>query len=388
MSPPAIVAAIIFWLFIGAMFHTYVLYPLTLKAFRKRFADPPQMPEEDWPTVAVLIPAYNEERVIGAKIENALALDYPPHKLAVLIGSDGSKDRTNEIVRSVADERLKLIELPGRSGKTGVLNRLVAETDADIIVFSDANVMIEPAALRLLLRHFADPRVGVAGGGKYILIPAGAESVHGEALYGNYENTIRALESDVGGMSGVLGSLMAMRRSLYHPFVPGSTNDDTVPSIWATLAGFRNVYDPAAKAYEESGRTVKEEFRRRIRIGAGNFQTLFRYPGALHPRCGICAYTYFSHKVLRWIFPFLMLGALLFNALLLQYPFYRFAFTVQIVGYGATLLGFLLDRIRLRLPLITALYHFVALNVALLVGFFTYLRGITTSAWEPTARKA
>jgi len=388
MSGPALLAAIVFWLCVGAMAHTYVLYPLTLRLFRKRYATPPEMPEEGWPRVAVLVPAYNEEKVIGAKIENCLALNYPPDKLEVLIGSDGSKDRTNAIVRSFADSRLRLIELPGRSGKTGVLNRLVRETDADIIVFSDANVMIEPAALRLLMRHFADEKVGVAGGGKYILIPAGAEAVHGEALYGNYENNLRTRESMIGGMSGALGSLMAMRRPLYRPFATGSTNDDTVPSIWATLGGYRNVYDPEARAFEESGRTVREEFRRRIRIGAGNFQTLFRYLGVLHPRCGLCAYTFFSHKVLRWIFPFLMIAALAANLFLLSVPFYRFAMSVQVIGYGATLLGFLLDRAGLRLPVLTALYHFVALNIALFIGFLVYGRGITSSAWEPTARKA
>ncbi|HEY3293850.1 MAG TPA: glycosyltransferase family 2 protein [bacterium] len=388
MTTPELVAAVVFWLCVGAMFHTYVLYPLTLQLFRRRYATPPVMPEDSWPRVAVLVPAYNEEKVIAAKIENCLALDYPADKLEILVGSDGSKDRTNEIVRSYGDSRLHLIELPGRSGKTGVLNRLVTETGAEIIVFSDANVMIEPAALRLLIRHFADDKVGVAGGGKYILIPAGAEAVHGEALYGNYENRLRAKESAVGGMSGALGSLMAMRRVLYRPYASGSTNDDTVPSIWATLGGYRNVYDPQARAFEESGRSVNEEFRRRIRIGAGNFQTLFRYFGVLHPRCGICAYTFFSHKVLRWIFPFLMLGALVSNLFLLSVDFYRFAMAVQVIGYGAVLLGFLLDRVGLRLPLLTALYHFVALNMALFIGFLVYGRGITTSAWEPTARKA
>ena len=378
---------VIFWLCTAAMFHTYIFYPLSLRLFRRRFAKPPDMRERDWPSVAILIPAYNEERVIAQKVENALALDYEPEKLEVLVGSDGSTDRTSEIVRAIRDSRLRLIELPGRSGKSGVYNRLVEETAADILVFSDANVLLDGAALRMAVRHFADPRVGVVGGGKYIVVPRGSESVRGEAAYGRYENWLRTRESEVGGMSGALGSFMAVRREIYRGYSRGSINDDTVPSIWATLAGYRNVHEPAAKAFEESGRSVAEEFRRRIRIGAGNFQTFFRYARVLNPRHGVAAYTFFSHKVLRWKFPSMMIVAFVCNLFLLSDPFYRVLFFLQLAFYAAALLGGLLDLLRWRVPLISAIYHFVALNLALLLGFFVYLRGVSSSAWEPTPRE-
>jgi cellulose synthase/poly-beta-1,6-N-acetylglucosamine synthase-like glycosyltransferase len=382
-----IIAQVIFWLCVVAMFHTYVTYPLSLCFFRRRFAVPPRMPAEAWPHVSILIPAYNEERVIGAKIENLLALDYEPGKMEILVGSDGSTDRTDEIVRSYADARVRLIRLSGRSGKTGVLNRLVEEAKGEILVFSDANVMLDRAALKKLLRHFSDPSVGVANGGKYIQIPEGAESVRGEAVYGRYENALRTRESEVGGMSGALGSLMAVRKSLYRPYAPGSINDDTVPSLWAVLAGLRNVHDPEAKSFEESGHSIREEFRRRIRIGAGNFQTLFRYPQVLLPRYGLSAYTFFSHKVLRWIFPFLMIAALAANLFLLATPFYRAALWLQVVGYAAALLGWVFDLLGARVPPFSVLHHFVALNLGLLLGFFVYCRGIRSSAWERTARE-
>ena len=377
---------VLFWLSFGAMLHTYLLYPLTLRFFRRRFRTPPEFKTSEWPTVALLIPAYNEEAVIGRKVENALALEYEPGKFEILVGSDGSTDQTNEIVRSFDDSHLRLIELPGRSGKTGVLNRLVSETQAGIIAISDANVILEPGALTKLVRHFADKTVGVVNGGKYILIPAGAESVRGEALYGAYENSLRTLESEVGGMSGALGSLMALRRELYQPYDRGAINDDTVPAIWAVLAGYRQVHDPAAKAIEESGTSIREEFRRRVRIGAGNFQTLFRYRRMLHPRFGIAAYTYFSHKVLRWIFPFLMIITLLANLFLLDRVLYQFLFMGQVIFYFAALLGWLGDLIGSRLPTVTSIYHFTAMNVALLGGFFVYRRGIKSAAWERTER--
>jgi cellulose synthase/poly-beta-1,6-N-acetylglucosamine synthase-like glycosyltransferase len=383
-----IVAAIIFWLCVAAMFHTYVTYPLSLRLLRRRFAVPPDFKNGEWPTVAVLIPAYNEEAVIERKLENTLALDYEADKLQVLLGNDGSTDRTSDIAHSFEVDRLTIVDLPGRSGKSGVYNQLLEQTDADLVVFTDANVTLDTFALRKLVRHFIDPLVGVVGGAKYIQLPPSARSVRGEVLYGRFENALRANESAVGGMSGALGSLMAMRRRLYHPYAPGSLNDDTVPAIWATLEGLRNVYDLEAKSFEEAGRTIREEFRRRIRIGAGNWQTLFRYVRVLNPRFGIPAYTYISHKVMRWKFPFYMLFTLLACLLLRERPFYHWALIVQLAGYAAALIGWLGDLIGLRIPLFTSLYHFVALNVGLLLGFFVYLRGIRSSAWESTAREA
>ena len=383
-----VIAAIVFWLCVAAMLHTYVTYPLSLRLFRCRYDVPPDFKDGEWPTVAVLIPAYNEETVIERKLENTLALDYESDKLQIYLGNDGSTDRTGDIAHNFEVERLTVVDLPGRSGKSGVYNRLLEQTDADIVVFTDANVLLDRLALRKLVRHFADPRVGVVGGAKYIQLPSAARSVRGEALYGRFENALRARESAVGGMSGALGSLMAMRRRLYHPYAPGSLNDDTVPAIWATLEGLRNVYDLDAKSFEESGRTVREEFSRRMRIGAGNWQTLFRYLRVMHPRYGIAGYTYFSHKVLRWIFPFLMLLALSMSILLRAEPVYRLALTAQLIGYGAALIGWIGDVLSVRVPLLASLYHFVALNVGLLIGFFVYLGGIRSSAWERTEREA
>ena len=379
-------AAIIFWLCAAAMVHTYVTYPLSLKLFRRRYRTPPGFAADQWPTVAVLIPAYNEEAVIAEKIRNSLALEYDAAKLEILVGSDGSTDRTNEIAKAVQDSRVRLIELGGHSGKSGVLNQLAKQTSADILIFTDANVEIEACALRLLIRHFADPTVGTAGGGKFIKIPEGAEEVKGEATYADLVNRLKERESEIGGMSGGLGSFMAMRRDLYEPYRPGSTNDDTVPTIIATLKGKRNVWDSSARAFEESGAGMGEEFRRRIRIGAGNFQTLFRYGRVLLPKYGIAAYTFFSHKAIRWVFPVLMILALISNYLLLDYPLYELILASQMVFYLSAMLGGVALALGLRLPFISSLFHFVALNAGLLLGLFVYLKGIRSSAWDRTER--
>lgn len=380
------VAVVLFWCCVGAMVHTYFLYPLTLRLLPRRRIKAESFADGEWPTVAVLVPAYNEERVIASKVENSLAIDYEPGKLEVIVGSDGSTDRTNEIVRSIGDSRLKLLELEGRNGKPIVLNRLAESTQADILVFTDANVSIDKEALKKIVRHYADPDVGCVCCGKHVIVPEGSTAVEAEAVYAESVTKLRALESRAGGMSGGLGSCLSVRRELYQPLHADSLCDDMVPPITTVLAGRRSVFEPEAHVYEDAGATVGIEFRRRVRSGAANYQILFRYARVLKPRCGVPAYTYFSHKVLRWIFPWLMIGAFAANMILLGRGFYNLVMAGQIVFYGGAMIGGLGHVLRMRMPMLSTLFHFVVMNLALLCGFFVYLRGIKTAVWEPTAR--
>jgi len=379
---------ILFWLCAGLMLFTFFVYPLTLRTLKKKFVAAPQMKESDWPRVAVLIPAYNEAAVIEQKVLNCLEQEYPADKLEVLVGSDGSTDGTDELVTSIKDPRAKLIRLGGRNGKPLVLNHLfeIAQ-DADVVVISDANIMWDKRALALACRHFADPKVGVVSAGRYAMSEQSDELAVEEQRYTQHENNLKTLESHVGGMSGGLGMLLAIRREIYRPFPPGSANDDTTPMIWATLDGYRSVWEMESKAYERSGQSFREEFRRRIRIGVGNYQTLFRYTNILNPKHGIAAYTFFSHKVIRWLFPFLMIIAFIANFALLSKPFYELLLIGQFVFYGIALTGGILVALHTRMPPITSLFHFVAMNLALLLGFFRYLKqGNRRFVWEPTAR--
>ncbi|MBK6765098.1 MAG: glycosyltransferase [bacterium] len=368
----------LFWLSTGLMLFTFFGYPLTLRLFRKRYAEPPACSEADLPRVAVMIPAYNEEAVIERKVLNCLEQDYPPDKISVLVGSDGSADRTDEIVLGIQDQRAKLVRLGGRNGKPLVLNQLFERApEANIVVISDANILWDKSALRMACRHFADPKVGVVSAGRYALSDRSDELVLEEQQYTAHENKLKTLESQVGGMSGGLGMLLAIRRELYRPFPPGSANDDTTPMIWAVLAGKRAVWDMESKAFERSGQSFREEFRRRIRIGVGNYQTLFRYLNILSPRHGIAAYTFFSHKVIRWLFPFLMIMAFAANFALMEQPTYQWLFYGQLALYGIAFIGGFLVAAHLRVPPVTSLFHFVAMNVALLWGFFAILNRAT-----------
>ena len=194
---------VLFWTSALLMLHSYVLYPLSLRLFvRKYDLDPTELPDAELPTIAMMVAAYNEERVIGRKIENSLALDYPADKFEILVGSDGSTDQTDRIVQSYNDPRVKLVRLGGRNGKPLVLNGLVETTRADIVSISDADVILEPQVMRLLARHFKDPTVGVASASRYVLPDPSAELSDEERRYAVYTNAIKARESMVGGGSG------------------------------------------------------------------------------------------------------------------------------------------------------------------------------------------
>ncbi len=380
---------IVLWGSITLLLHTLVLYPLSLRLLPRKYdLDPPEQPDNELPSVALLIAAYNESLVIARKIGNSFAQDYPQEKLEIIVGSDGSTDGTDEIVKSFVDPRLRLVRLDGRNGKPLVLNRLVAETQAEIVVITDADVELDSQILRKMCRHFADPRIGVVSCGWYIM-PVTDAVFGGEGeQYAAHINVTKALESQVGGVSGGTGMCLAIRHSLYQPFAPGSANDDTTPMLWAVLAGKHAVWDPNAKAYEHASRSFREEFRRRIRIGAGNFQTLARYWRVLLPRYGIAAYTFTSHKAIRWTMPFLMIAILVTSLVLAENStLYRGVLVVQLIGYAIAALGALLVAFRIKLPPVTSLFHFVAMNAALFLGFFRYLKqGDRKFVWEPTAR--
>ncbi len=382
-----LVWAILFWSSVGLMLFTFFVYPLTLRLLKRRFDTAPDCSDADLPSVTVMIPAYNESAVIGKKVLNCLEQEYPREKLRVLVGSDGSTDGTDELVNAIPDDRVKLIRLGGRNGKPLVLNRLFELTTDEVVVISDANIMWDKHALKMACRHFADPKVGVVSAGRFALSEERDELALEEQRYTDHENRLKLLESQIGGMSGGLGMLLAMRREVYRPFPPGSANDDTTPMLWATLDGFRSVWEMESKAYERSGQSFREEFRRRIRIGVGNYQTLFRYLSVLSPRYGLAAYTYFSHKVIRWLFPFLMIIALVANVMIGETPIYKTLLLGQLALYGITVVGGIFVALHLRVPPVSSLFHFVAMNVALLLGFFRYLRqGNRRFVWEPTAR--
>jgi cellulose synthase/poly-beta-1,6-N-acetylglucosamine synthase-like glycosyltransferase len=378
-------ATVAFWAAAVLLAQTYFLYPLWLlllarvRPGRRSTSGRPEV----WPSVSLVVAAHDEAACIGEKLENSLALDYPADLLEVLIGSDGSTDGTDGLVGAHPDPRVRLSAAP-RAGKTSVLNRCIPSARGEVVVLSDANTRIERGALKALVRHFDDPEVGAVCGRLQLYNPTRAE--YEESAYWKYESWLKALEGTQGAVVGANGGLYALRRALFTALPPSTIVDDFVIPLRLLDQGYQVLYEPSALAAEETTEDYGREFGRRARIAAGNFQSLGLVPGLLSPMRGFPAFAFWSHKLLRWCAPALMLVALAANVALLEAPFYRVTMAVQVAFYGLAVLGSMaVGPSSLRRTAGLA-YYFVTMNLAIAVGFWRFLRNSQAAAWERTAR--
>jgi cellulose synthase/poly-beta-1,6-N-acetylglucosamine synthase-like glycosyltransferase len=373
-----------FWLSVAAVAYVYFGYPLFLRlaASLRRGTT---RDEGFLPTVSLVIAAFNEERVIRQKIENALALDYPADRLEIVVASDGSTDRTNEIARMYADRGVVLRVVLPRGGKTRAINTVVPGTRGDILVLSDANTMYRPDALRRLVRHFADPRVGAVSG-DVRLVDSCDDYAASEGLYYKYERWLQLTESRVQSIIGADGGMYALRRSLFVPPSPSIVVDDFVISMNVACLGYRVLYDPEAIALENGTLSSAEEFRRKIRVVAGAIQALRRgegVPGWSQPMLLWC---YLSHKLLRWMVPCFMVVAFAASALLAASPLFRLFFAAQAAFYIVAA-GYAFDVARLRRVGVCAVpYYFCLVNGAALAGLWKGVRSGQSATWNRTTR--
>jgi cellulose synthase/poly-beta-1,6-N-acetylglucosamine synthase-like glycosyltransferase len=334
------------------------------------------------PVVSILIAAHNEADCIREKLENTLAFDYPLERLQILVGSDGSTDGTNEIAREYASRGV-VLSAAGREGKASVLNRLAQLATGQLWLFSDANTMIAPDALRRLVRHFGDDSVGGVCGRLRLTTPAGAPV--SEGVYWRYENLLKFYESRLGTIIGANGALYMLRRSEWHPLPSSTIVDDFVASMRVVLSGRRFVYDPAAVATEETATDLSGEFQRRVRISAGNFQAL-RELRPLLVKPTFSAFAFWSHKMLRWLAPFFMLLGLFANATLLRHgALYVLTLAAQVLLLMAALAPSDDLPAPLARPMATARY-FVEMNAAIVVGLGRHLTRSQAATWRRTER--
>jgi cellulose synthase/poly-beta-1,6-N-acetylglucosamine synthase-like glycosyltransferase len=384
-------AIFVFWGCLGLVFYTYGLYAVLIAGLSRAFgrqARPAPLPDERFPSVSLVIAAYNEESVIEGRIRNALALDYPPGKLEIVIGSDGSSDRTAEIVRRFDGPRIRLLDCPTRRGKASVLNAALAGITSEIVLLSDANTHTDPSAARKLVRWFEDPSVGAVCGKLVLSDPRTGRNV--DSLYWKYETFLKVREGRLGALLGSNGAIYAIRRDRYAPIPPDTIVDDFVIPLRAKLrTGCSIVYDPDAIAREETAPGVGSEFWRRARIGAGGFQSIGMLWPLLHPGNGWVAFTFFSHKILRWLCPFFLVGLLASNVLLAHRTFFAILLACQLAGYllaglGAGLPAGFGGAAAKPVRLATM---FVGMNAALFVGFCRWVRGSQKAAWHRTSRE-
>ena len=337
------------------------------------------------PRVALLMSVYNEEAVIRAKVKNLLEIDYPSDRLEFLLGLDAPVDSTSELLRQTPSSRLCVFPFQTRRGKLAVLCDLAGRTSAEILVFTDANTMFEKNCIRNLVRHFADPRVGAVSGEEIRVVTPGTDP-GGESLYWHYESALKILESRLNCSLGGNGAALAIRRSLFHPRKQSIVEDFQIP-LEIRFNGYRVVYDPEAVAVEEIAPTFSAQFARRVRISAGNYQTLFANPGCLNPMKGLVTFCFFSHRVLRWFVPLFLLAAFSCSISLSTQPEYAVLLAAQSVFYVMAGLGYWLKKSGKRTRLFSLPLSFCFMNFALLLGLFRYLNRRQTLTWKPTLRQ-
>ena len=379
----------VFWISVMLVGYAYLGYGALAALLARALSrpDPPLGGDADaLPPVALVVAAYNEEDVILAKIANSLALEYPREKLEIVVVTDGSSDRTPELASGVAGVRV--MHAPERRGKIHALNRVMPTLSAEIVVFSDANAMLNPEALRRIVRHFRDPQVAGVAGEKRIKPQAGDVSA-GEGFYWRYESALKRWDSRISSVMGAAGELVALRREAYLPIENDTLLDDFVMSMRLVAKGLRVVYEPEAYATEEASASIAEEFKRKARIVAGGWQAVLRLWPLLIPRRPVIWFQYVSHRVLRWVLvPALLPLILLINMILAWSGNGIYGWLLQLQGllYGAALLGWWLQERGIRTPVLYLPFYFAFLNAAALVGAYRFWTGAQSVTWEKARR--
>ncbi|MFK7807450.1 MAG: glycosyltransferase [Saprospiraceae bacterium] len=391
----------IFWICVLCLFHSYIFYPLLLKWWSRDIET--EIVEDqavvDLPMVSILMAAYNEEAVIREKMQSLMELDYPKDMLNFYVGSDCSSDQTNAILSAFAKKEPRLTFFPfnERQGKPGVVNKLVAAAYSDhgksskhLFLMTDASVMLERETLKKLCRHFQDPTIALVDTnilGTNLRQPGISKS---ENSYVSAEAQLKNREGKLWGtMIGPFGGCFLLRSNFYHEVPTNFLVDDFYIAFKAMLQGGKAINDLEAICYEAISQDISEEFRRKVRISTGNFQNLVTFSPILKRPFEPLGFAFLSHKVLRWLGPFFIIIS--FSIALYLSLLGNWFYVILLLGYlGILVVIPLLDRLLHLLNIhIMAFRHvryFVAMNRALLVGFFRYLGGVEKGTWEPTKR--
>lgn len=375
--------AAIFWVSLGVCVYVYIGYPALLWAV-SRFRTRPVREGDITPHVTFVIAAYNEERVIGEKIANSLSLDYPADRIDVLVVSNGSVDRTNEIVAGHADPRVQLLALP-RPGKMQALNEGAKAAKGEILVFTDADFLLDAHTLRLMVSKFADPEVGgVCGSRNTNVRREGDATGEGEGLYARWDKWQKTLESRIGSVFAADGLLYAIRRDLYVPTEDVHAADDIIVSTRIPLQGYRLVFEPAATAYERAGVHAEQELGRRVRVTNHSMRALLALRSHLFTH-GFYSLELLSHKLIRHMIPFFLIPLFVTSAILAPGSVVAgVALAGQVLVYALALAGWVLrNRPAGRAKVLYVPYYFCFVNAGAFLGLLSILRGNRVNAWAP-----
>ena len=381
----------IFWLTVLLLIHAYIVYPFSLRIFtwfkRKQISGK----SNSLPSISIIISAYNEEKVIAQRIENIQNLDYDFNRVELIIGSDCSSDRTNEILEKISRvySWINVQLFNARRGKASVLNDLVKIAKNEILVFSDANSNFEKDALLKLVSAFNDEKVGGVCGRLVLEEPTDEfDKSNRERLYWEYETQLKKMEGDLGILIAANGGIYAIRKQLFTGFpMDEAITDDLYQTLGVLNQGYSFLYEFDAVAIEEVSKEIITEFRRKVRFAATNFQTLKYFKGLLFQKKIILSYALWSHKVIRWFVPLILILIFVTNGLLISYnEFYRILFFIQAGFYLSAIVGFILNKLKISLSIFSIIYYYVFTNLALLIGLFKFLSKKHAYTWDSTPR--
>jgi len=392
---------ILFWISLFVVFYAYVGYGIVLfiliklkRLFKGGYQPPVIADDADLPEVTFVVAAYNEADYMVEKIENCLDFDYPKDKINYLFVTDGSDDDTPDVVRnyqSPPDVEIRLYHEDARQGKIAAVERIMAYVKTPIVIYTDANTFVNKMAIRHIVRHYKDPKVGAVAGEKRIrLSEKDAANAAGEGIYWKYESTLKKWDSELKSVVGAAGELFSLRTELFEAVKKDTIIEDFYMTLRIAQKGYRVVYEPNAFAAEHSSASVKEELKRKIRIAAGGIQAIVRLASLLNIfKYGVLSFQYISHRVLRWTLAPLALPVILITNIFLATggaPVYKVILACQILFYAMALLGYILETKKIKLKAFFVPYYFCIMNYAVYRGFFRYLGDNQSVMWERSKR--
>ncbi len=410
-----ILLKILFWFSLAIVFYSYIGYGMllyVLVGLKKLFKPGKNSGPGNYsagkgaifePEVTLVVSAYNEEDFIEQKIVNTLELEYPESKLHLLFITDGSSDRTPDIIRG--HPRIRLLHQPERRGKVAAMNRAIRQVDTPYTIFADANTLLNRECIREMVRHYADPRVGGVAGEKKVIADAGSRTaVSGEGLYWKYESFLKRLDAELYSVIGAAGELFSVRTDLFEETAENIIIEDFVQSLRICMKGYIIQYEPGAYAMETASLSMKEEEKRKIRICAGAFQAMTLLKPLFNPfRYPVLCFQFISHRILRWtlcplclviLFPanVAIVSVDIFNAvragggLGIWGGFYIAALAGQVLFYALSLTGWLYANRNIRVKALFVPYYFLFMNVSVFLGFRRFLKKQQTVLWEKASR--
>jgi len=386
---------IIFWICVFIIFYTYMGYGILLFGIVKlrRLIKGKRKINEDisnLPTLTLIVACFNEERIIEEKIKNTLSLVYPSDKIKYLFITDGSSDKTPDIISK--HPSIQLLHKDERKGKINAVHRAMKEVSSEVVVFTDANTFLNDEALVNIARHYKDKKIGAVAGEKRVEVSDVSDATAGEGFYWKYESALKKWDSELYSVVGAAGELFSVRTELYEAVPADTILDDFMISLFIAIKGYRIVYEPESFAVETSSENTFEELKRKVRIAAGGIQSILRLKPLLNPfKFPVLSFQYVSHRVLRWtITPFCMIIAFICNIFLAfnnDHILYKLLLAGQILFYGSAFLGWLFEKRQIKVKILFIPFYFCLMNYAVLAGIRRFILGTQSAAWDKAKRK-